>query len=135
MMQKLLIFSGLIFLMAATPVASVSAAANCKSQFLTFPAWYDGLTDGNCEIKPIGQQKNSLRNFIVRIIFNLTEILLQLVAYASLVFVMIGGFRYLVSTGSPDGMTTAKKTITNALIGLVISIFSIAIVNAAGGLF
>ena len=134
MMRRLILFMGIITLMSG--VSAPAAQAACTSSFLTFPAWYDGLIDNNsCEIKKIGQGENSLRDFIARIVLNITEIVLQLVAYASLVFVIIGGFRYMISTGSPDGMTTAKKTITNALIGLVISIFSVAIVNMAGGLF
>lgn len=135
MMRRLLMFMGIVVMMSSVSAPTALAATNCNSGFLTFPAWYDGLTDSNCEIKEIGQGKTSLRNFTARIILNITEIVLQLVAYASLVFVIVGGFRYMIAAGSPDGMTTAKKTITNALIGLVISIFSVAIVNLAGGLF
>ena len=133
MIRRILMLLGITMLMSGVSAPAVQAA--CTSNFLTFPAWYDGLTNSNCEIRPIGQNDNGLRNFIVRIVLNITEIILQLVAYASLAFVMIGGFRYMISTGSPDGMSAAKKTITNAIIGLIISIFSVAIVNAAGGLF
>ena len=135
MIRRILMFMGILVMMSSVSAPAALAAPKCNSGFLTFPAWYDGLTDSNCEIKEIGQGKTSLRNFAARIILNITEIILQLVAYASLIFVIVGGFRYMVAAGSPDGMAAAKKTITNALIGLIISIFSVAIVNAAGGLF
>lgn len=135
MIKRLFMLLGIMTLVASATATPAYAAA-CNTRFFTFPAWYDGLTkDNSCELKPIGQQNNSLRNFIVRIVLNITEIVLQIVAYAALIFVIIGGFKYMTSAGSSDGMASAKNTIMNALIGLVISLFSVAIVNAAGGLF
>ena len=48
-------------------------------------------------------------------------------------FIVKGGFEYMTSAGSSDGMTSAKKTIANAVIGLVIAVLSAAIVNAIAG--
>ena len=44
-------------------------------------------------------------------------------------FIIKGGFNYMLSAGSTDGMAGAKKTITNAVIGLVIVLLSAAIIN------
>lgn len=106
--------------------------AACSESLLTFPAWYKGLVDGNCDIKaPTGE--TGLRDFIWTIALNVIEILLQLVGYIAAGFIIFGGYKYMISAGSPDGMVKARKTITNAVIGLVISIFSVAIVNLISG--
>jgi hypothetical protein len=59
--------------------------------------------------------------------------ILQLVGYIAVGFIIFGGYKYMISAGSPDGMVKARKTITNAIIGLVISIFSVAIVKIISG--
>ena len=61
------------------------------------------------------------------------EFLLQLVAYLAAGFIIFGGYKYLVSAGSADGMSKAKTTITNAVIGLVLSLMAVAIVNVISG--
>ncbi len=119
----------------ASPILSspVAQAGPCVERLLTFPTWYNGLTEmkgGNCSIKSPGAD---LSGFVWKIVFNIVEIALQLVAYIAVGFVMYGGFQYIISGDSSDGMSKAKTTILNALIGLVIAIFSVAIVNIAGG--
>ncbi len=58
---------------------------------------------------------------------------INLVLYASgsvaVVFLIIGGIRYITSLGNQEGMDGAKKTIKYALIGLVAVILSYAIVT------
>lgn len=105
-----------------------TAQAACGDRLLTFPAWYKGLTDANCNIKA-PEQSGGISNFIWTIVLNIIEFMLQLVGYLSAGFVIAGGFKYMTSAGSSDGIQKAKKTISNALVGLVISIFSVAIVN------
>jgi hypothetical protein len=106
--------------------------AACSDHLLTFPAWYRGLTDDSCNIKSPADT-GGLSKFIWTIALNVIEMMLQLVGYISVGFIIAGGFTYMTSTGSPDGATRARKTITNAIVGLVISIFSVAIVNVISG--
>lgn len=122
--------SALVF--AAVPATPAYAANGCNTRFLTFPTWYRGLTNGDCSIKSPGQV-GGISNFIWKIALNIVEILLQLVAYISVGFVMYGGFLYLASAGSADKVAAGKKTILNALIGLVLSFFSVAIVAMIAG--
>lgn len=132
-----IIVTGLSGMVAVAVPQPVSAA--CQNSLLTFPAWHKGLTKANCEIKDIKEPVKStsneitLRGFIIRVILNITEMILQLVGYAAVVMLIIGGFRYLTSAGEEGRMKTAKQTILNAVIGLLISIFSIAIVNVVAG--
>lgn len=115
----------------AVPVGSCAGG----KRFLTFPAWYNGIVEPDCSIKKIENgagHENDLRNLVFRIILNIVEIILQLVAYATIVFLIKGGFNYMTSTGDPGKIGNAKKTIQNALIGLVISLAAVAIINLAG---
>ncbi len=110
-------------------VLAPTAYAACTSNFLGFPAWYDGLLDGDCNVKQPGSGENGLSDFIFTIVLNIIEIGLMLVGYAAVGYIIFGGFKYLTSGGSPDRITSGRKIILNAVIGLAISIMSIGIVN------
>jgi len=118
-------------LSVATPQ---TASAACSDRLLTFPAWYRGLIDDKCNVKNPADT-GGLPAFLFKIALNIVEFMLQLVGYLSTAFILVGGFKYLLSTGTPDDIVKAKKTILNAVIGLMISIFSIAIVNVVAGIF
>lgn len=113
--------------------ATALADAKCEKSFLTIPPWYRGLTDGNCDIASPGDSTEKLNTFIWTIVLNIIEILLHLVGYITIFFIILGGFKYMTAAGSADGMAKAKTTIMNAVIGLVLSIVSIAIVNVVAG--
>lgn len=118
---------------------TVAAVPSCERRILSIPPWYRGLTDANCNIRsPVrsqGEAGAELSSFIWRIALNVVEIMLHIVGYAAVGFIIYGGFSYLTSTGQPDKIAGAKKTVMNAIIGLVISLFAIAIVNVVVGIF
>ena len=60
------------------------------------------------------------------------EILLRVAAIAAGVFVLIGGIKYIASRGNSDKLATAKNTVLDALIGLVIAVIAIVAVNFVG---
>lgn len=47
----------------------------------------------------------------------------------SLMYVVIGGFRYTISAGDPNNVQRARETIIYALIGLVVSVSAFTIIN------
>src|SRR5687768_9395545 len=96
------------------------AMAACSERLLTFPAWYRNLLNSDCDIKSPTDAKGGLTGFVWTIILNVTEMLIQLVAYISVGFIIAGGFKYMTSAGSSDGMVKARKTVTNAIVGLLI---------------
>ena len=116
----------------AAPQTTYAAAAACRERLLSFPAWYRGLLDANCEVQSPANV-GGLSVFIWRIVLNIIETALQLVGYIAVGFIIAGGFKYMTSSGEPSGMAAARQTILNAVIGLVISIFSVAIVNIVAG--
>ena len=107
----------------ATSMAQVNNPA-CAGIFLTFPVWYRGLPGADV-CKP---QVTKIEHIWV-IGLNVTEVLLQSVSYAAAGFIIWGGIRYNTSAGDPGKISSAKNTITNAIVGLVIAMSSIAIIN------
>lgn len=57
------------------------------------------------------------------------NVLLFLAGIASVIMLIIGGFRYTMSNGDQNAVTSAKNTIMYSIIGLVVSILAYAIVN------
>lgn len=119
---------------AVTVAAPQTTFAACSDRLLTLPAWYKGVIDPNtCEVVSPGGDSVSLNKFIWTIVLNIIEMILQLVGYITVAFIIVGGYKYMTSAGSSDGMVKARKTITNAVIGLLLSIFSVVIVNVIAG--
>ncbi len=58
-----------------------------------------------------------------------TNTLLYIVGALSVVMIIYGGLRYVVSGGNSSAVTAAKNTILYAVVGLVVSILSYAIIN------
>src|SRR5438876_505914 len=48
------------------------------------------------------------------------NILLGVVGLVAVIFLIIGGFRYVTAGGNEEAAESGKKTITNAIIGIVI---------------
>lgn len=114
------------------------AAPDCGS-FLTFRPWYYGITKDDCSLKTVSDKETgddvvSIRTFIWTIILNVLGILFQLAGYTAVGFLIYGGYLYILARGAPEGLVKAKKTITNAIIGLIIAILATAIVNTIVGL-
>jgi hypothetical protein len=56
------------------------------------------------------------------------RIVIGITAAISVLFIAIGGVRYIISQGEPQAVSKAKSTIVYALIGLVVAIVAQAIV-------
>lgn len=57
---------------------------------------------------------------------DITNILLFLVGAISVIMIIIGGLRYVVSGGESSAVTAAKNTILYAIVGLVVSMLAYA---------
>lgn len=123
---------------AAAPTAAAASACP-NSTLFAIPAWYKGLQKADCSIKSIGNSttKNPdtipIEKFLTLVALNILQALMVIVAYITIFFIIKGGFGYMTSAGSSEGMASARKTITNAVIGLVIAILAASIVNAVAG--
>lgn len=139
MLAKLyLAFATLAVILASAISYAPAAHATCPPDtLLGIPAWYKDLQAPDCSVQPPAQTANGdgLRNFIIKIALNVIQAVLVIVGYVAAFFVIKGGFLYIMSQGEPSNIESAKKTIANALIGLIIALLSAAIVNAVAGIF
>lgn len=122
---------------AATFPAGDTYAGTCEKTFLGMRPWYMGLTEEKadstgattCVIKSPGGDGDSMAVFTWKIALNIISDITLMVGYVAIAFVVWGGYKYIMSNGEPGNVATAKKTIVNALIGLIIAILSTVIVN------
>ena len=64
---------------------------------------------------------------------SITNILLFLIGAISVIMLIIGGIRYVISGGDQNQITGAKNTILYALIGIVVAFLAYAAVNFVTG--
>lgn len=127
--------TALVFVMATggallTIATPQMVSADCNSNFLGLPAWYNHLKmDSNCNIKSPTGDSAGLSDFILTIGFNIIQMGLVVVAYISGFYFLYGGWLFILSQGKPEGIVKGKSTMTMALIGLVVSIAAVALVN------
>ena len=79
----------------------------------------------NIQKAPGAGQTGGLVDTIVRII----NALLVLAAIAAIVFIIIGGVRYITAQGDEDAVEQAKNTIIYAIIGIIVILLAAVIVN------
>ena len=58
-----------------------------------------------------------------------TNALLVIAGAVAVIMIVVGGIRYILSAGNEKGTQAAKSTITNAVVGLIITLLAFAIVN------
>ena len=66
---------------------------------------------------------------LVNSVINIVNALLVLAAIAAIVFIIIGGVRYITAQGDEDAVEQAKNTIIYAIIGIIIILLAAVIVN------
>ena len=115
-------------------IGGAVAADQCaaKGKILTFEPWYKGLTDADCNIKSPGAV-GGIQKFIWIIVLNIVNDIFQAVGYVATGFIMYGGFLFMTSAGNPDQASRGRKTLINAIVGLVIAISAGVIINLIAG--
>ena len=116
---------------AASPITTFAACpAPDIGSFLGFKTW-----DSCLQHTPAGAPKLNNLNDIWRIVLAVLEDAMKAAAYASVGFIIWGGVKYTKSQGEPSELTAARTIIYNALLGLIITVLSVAIVNLVAGAF
>jgi hypothetical protein len=70
-------------------------------------------------------QKGNLGNIIQAV----TNVLLFIIGAVSVIMIILGGLKYVLSNGDSSQITSAKNTILYAVIGLIVALLAFAIVN------
>jgi hypothetical protein len=65
----------------------------------------------------------------------ITNTLLFILGAISVIMIVIGGLRYVVSGGDSSAVTAAKNTILYAIVGVIVAILAYAVVNFVIGNF
>ncbi len=109
--------------LAVSAGPAYGASTNCNDS----TAISDPLTAGASCSQGNSQKDNLFGNGgIFTIIANT---LIFLVGAISVIFLIIGGLRYVVSNGDSKNVTAAKDTILYAVIGVVVAVVSFALIQ------
>lgn len=113
--------------------AQEASATDCYNHFLGLTAWYDGLTDSNCEIiQPNSDEE--LKSYVWTIALNVVSMIMGIVGYLAIGLVMWGGIQYMIAHGDPVKLAKGKKTITNAVVGLALVMTASIISGTVAGI-
>jgi hypothetical protein len=63
------------------------------------------------------------------VVTTVVNTMLFIVGFLSVIMLIWGGLRYVISGGNATAVTAAKNTILYAIVGLIIAMFAYAIVN------
>lgn len=119
-MSKALVSLAVLAVLLTAPAAV--QAQNSASN----PCFPGEMVNGVCLPKnPTAVDIQTLSELIIRII----NIALGLVGIVSVLFLVIGGYKYITSGGDTEQIESAKGTIMNALIGLAIVLLALMIVR------
>lgn len=104
-----------------------------NARVLGLPFWYeylDGQTiDGQCR-PTLGAPAD-----IWRVAAALFIILLRIASITAVGIIIFGGFKYIMSKGNSNDIAGAKDTISNAVIGLVLTVISARLIGFVAGRF
>lgn len=85
----------------------------------------------NPDLAPIESAFNRTSQFcnVNSAIITVINIILGIVALVAVLMIVIGGFKYIISRGDAKAVESATKTITWAVVGLVVTVMAYAIVT------
>lgn len=118
-LQSLLIVPALA--LGVSLVAPVLQPTDAHAQF------DQGLQDGADSAQGKDQQAELFGDD--GIFKTITNVLLFIIGAISVIMLIIGGIRYVVSGGDSGAVTSAKNTILYAIVGIVVAILAYALVN------
>ena len=130
----------LAFILSPIGVQKVSAACDTTNSVFGFPTWYKHIPGeetvaGKCT--PILETDNladtdALPSLILPIGIAVLEIMATIGAMVAFVMVLWGSFNFMTALGEPEKAASARRTVQNAGIGLVILLLSSQIVSFVG---
>ncbi len=65
----------------------------------------------------------------------ITDVMLFIIGAVSVIMLIIGGIRYVVSGGDSTAVQNAKNTILYAIVGVVVALLAYAVINFVVGSF
>lgn len=102
-------------------------------EFSPVAAFNLSMNDGATSARGVDQAASLFGS--TGIFTTISNVMLFLVGAVSVIMVVIGGLRYVISGGNSASVGAAKNTILYAIVGLVIALLAYAIVNFVIGSF
>ena len=102
------------------------SAQESGSSSLTPIGTETGTVNRSITVNDCAESESESFGGLVRRIINIFSIV---VGSVSVIMIIIGGFRYIISGGDSAGVSAAKNTILYAIVGLVIVLFSQIIIR------
>lgn len=124
MKNKILTAITLVTMAFTTALSAPAFAADCSTPADCAKAGVTATGGGTGAPTDIGA--------VIKSIINL---LLFILGAVSVIMIVIGGFKYVVSNGDSSQTKSAKDTILYAVIGLIVALLAYAIVNFVLGAF
>jgi hypothetical protein len=85
------------------------------------------MGDGAASARGVDQAATLFGN--TGIFTSVTNVMLFIVGAISVIMIVIGGLRYVVSGGNSSNVTAARNTILYAIVGLVVAMLAYALIN------
>ena len=105
----------------------VSLVAPVVSPTEVNAAFEGGIETGASNAKGDGQQESlDAEDGVFKTV---TNVMLYIIGAVSVIMLIIGGIRYVVSGGESSAVTGTKNTILYAVVGIIVAIVAYAIVN------
>lgn len=121
-MRKL--FLALVAVFAGLSLAATPVAAQTVTDPLADACRQGAQSSSVCQQRPNGNPIFGDKGIVTRI----TQIVTVVVGVAAVIMIIVGSLKYVLSSGDPTRMESAKNTVLFAVIGLVIAISAQAIV-------
>jgi hypothetical protein len=124
MLIKICSITMLLFLMAIVSVFVFNPSrVNAQASKASICEGTGGNWNGSSCVSPTN-------NATVTGTFNkVANVLIFIVGAVSVIMVILGGLRYVMSNGEQAGISSAKNTILYALIGLAVAFMAYAVIN------
>jgi hypothetical protein len=137
-----MLFAMSVLLFNFSPSANAQGSGNCEDEknqsFLgIIPTWYKYLdverdTSGRCSPVLSGNDAGEKVNSALPIGLAVLEAMIRLAGIVAVAMIFFGGFKYITSQGSPDAAAAGRKTVINAIIGLILVVLSTSLISFVG---
>lgn len=107
---------------------TITTIASLHDVVLTFAQGFSlSIEDGANSARGVDQAATLFGN--TGIFTTVTNVMLFIVGAISVIMIVIGGLRYVLSGGNSTNVTAAKNTILYAIVGLVVAMLAYAVIN------
>ncbi len=125
-MKRLL--SGIVVALVVVSCLFTRSAGTVRAVDVLQPGCQAGASTQFC--KDVNENKNTDRILgPTGIVTQITQTIIYITGAISVIMIVIGGLKYVLSAGDSSGVQSAKNTILYAIIGLVVTLFAQVIVS------